>query len=400
MLANQIEISRFPPDKKLIEELLEDKEVKERLGMAEACQDTSQTRVQLLATAVRIDPAVLPKLAATFSRLKERQAVEGSLEAYVFQHPAINAFVTKERDHTLVAISSSAINDLSDREMDFLIGHELGHAIHGHIEIAIGSLAEAGELAPTKCMRMRAWQRAAEISADRAGLLCCGSVDVAATALFKTISGLHLEDLNVSPAEFAGQWDHLCEEVVDAGERDQWQLSHPFPPLRMKAMTSFWSAITSGGGEHLTTANEDAERMLAMMDPTSEGEVLADPLLAGFFFWGGLYIAFADGHLDPKEIKRLQGVAPPDVDLRPEVLADVITSERCLAKFKQGIEGRRKKLSAVELHRIIYGLIDVAAADGHIDGDEVKRLHILGEVLGIQSNGCDLIVEKYKKEAL
>ena len=165
-------------------------------------------------------------------------------------------------------------------------------------------------------------------------------------------------------------------------------------------MTTFWSAINPGTADTLVDADREAERMLAMMDPTSEGEVLADPLLAGFFFWGGLYIALADGHIDPEEVKRLQAVAPAGVDTRPETLMSTGEAETCLANFRQGIDGCRKKLSSVELHRIIYGLIDVAAADGHIDPHEVRRLHTLGEILGIQSTGCDLIVEKYKKEAL
>jgi len=306
--------------------------------------------------------------------------------------------VTREGDRTLVAISSAAINGLSDRELDSVIGHELGHAIHGHAELAIGYLVEAGELAPTTRMRMRAWQRAAEISADRAGLLCCGSIDVAATALFKTISGLHLDGLVVSPAELAGQWDYLCQEVVNSGERELWQLSHPFPSLRMKAMISFWSALGAGRDEALADADRDAERMLAMMDPSSEGELLADPLLAEFFFWGGLFIALAGGDLDPEEVRRLQAVAPAGVDLRHDTGMDTFDSTTCLSNFKKGIQSRRRKLTAVELYRIVFGLIDVAAADGHIDGDEVGRLHILGAAVGIGPTACDLIVEKFKRE--
>ena len=52
----------------------------------------------------------------------------------------------------------------------------------------------------------------------------------------------YLEGIKVSPEELAGQWDYLSQEVASAGERDQWQMTHPFPPLRMKAMMTFWPA--------------------------------------------------------------------------------------------------------------------------------------------------------------
>jgi hypothetical protein len=55
MLANQIETTRFPADKRLIDELLKDKEVAERLGAVDLCREKGLTRVQLLATAARID---------------------------------------------------------------------------------------------------------------------------------------------------------------------------------------------------------------------------------------------------------------------------------------------------------------------------------------------------------
>ena len=72
--------------------------------------------------------------------------------------------------------------------------------------------------------------------------MCCGSLEVAATALFKTLSGLRIKNLTINPAEFAEQWEHLENEVIEDGDSDHWQLTHPFPPLRMKAMMIFWDS--------------------------------------------------------------------------------------------------------------------------------------------------------------
>ena len=161
----------------------------------------------------------------------------------------------------------------------------------------------------------------------------------------------------------------------------------------MKAMILFWE-----GRDDPAPADAEVARLLALMDPMAgDDEASADPLLARFFFWGGLFIALAD-ELDTEEVARLQTVAPPEVDVGELVGGDGIDPEECLENFRVAKQERRAKLTAVELHRIAQGLIDVAAADGRIDAEEVARLHRLGEVLGIGPQGCDLLVAEYRKE--
>lgn len=60
--------------------------------------------------------------------------------------------------------------------------------------------------------------------------------------MFKTLSGLGGTDLKIEPSDFTKQWDHLLEEVLSVGDGDYWQMTHPFPPLRMKAMSLYWDA--------------------------------------------------------------------------------------------------------------------------------------------------------------
>jgi tellurite resistance protein len=273
-----------------------------------------------------------------------------------------------------------------------VIGHELGHASFGHLDIAVGHLLGTGGLAPVTSMKLRAWQRSAEISADRSGLRYCGSLRVAASALFKSVSGLAI-GAEVDPLQFAAQWDHLKAEVTVAGDRDYGDLSHPFPPLRMKAMHSYWRYMT--GEQPLERADEEVERQLASMDPASGGGgALGDTLLASFFFWGGLYVALADGTLAPSELERLSTVAPATVDLQALLSSDAVSGTACLDRFRDEVVQRRRKLSAVELHSIVEGLIVVASADGRIDPTEVTRLHHLGQVLGLSSHACDLMIAK------
>ncbi len=148
----------------------------------------------------------------------------------------------------------------------------------------------------------------------------------------------------------------------------------------------------------LEQADKEVSRMLALMNPECNAEPMGDPLLAEFLFWGGLYVALADRDVVPAEIERIQTAAPEGVDVRRLVSDPDLTDTLCLRRFREMVSKRRKKLSAVEKHGIIYGLIDVASADGHVDSIEFRRLLELGGEIGVPSAGCELIAQQYAEE--
>jgi Zn-dependent protease with chaperone function len=78
-------------------------------------------------------------------------------------------------------------------EMRFIIGHELGHVTLGHtwLNTLVGGMAGlptsfGGAVLLT--LALRSWNRSCEFSADRAGLLACGSLGKATSALIKLVS--------------------------------------------------------------------------------------------------------------------------------------------------------------------------------------------------------------------
>lgn len=393
MQTEALRAARYRGDVDLLAAVRADGDLCRRLEDAAIRRRRNALRARLLGNAVRVDAELLPQLEGPFVQLSEVFGLEGGLEAYVHHQPAVNAFIARGARRTIVVLTSGAVNLLSAEELGFVIGHELGHALYGHLEVAAGQLLREERLEPRVGMRLRAWQRASEISADRAGLIGCGSLEVAANALFKSLSGLRLEGEGISARLLAAQWDHLVDEVLTAGERGPWQLSHPLAPLRAKAMSLFWE-----GRADSVAVDADVARLLALMDPlAADGDGEMDPVLARFFFWGGLYIALAGGELDAREQERLATVAPAGVRVA-ELAAGELDPESCLDNFRAARKERRAKLTAVELHRIAQGLIDVAAADGRIGAEEIERFTRLGGVLGIGPEACALLVSEYRRQ--
>ena len=81
------------------------------------------------------------------------------------------------------------------------------------------------------------WSRYSEITADRAGLLCCGDIRVAQRALMKLESAF----ANVSNVDLDTYIDQSLEslENMKLGAMGEIMLSHPLTPKRLKALQYF-----------------------------------------------------------------------------------------------------------------------------------------------------------------
>ena len=393
-LRDALGAARFAGDVELLQAIRDDQHLARQMQRTEVLRRKSRIRARLLSAAVRVNTNLVPNVARSLREIAARLGTDRPLEAYVFAQPDVHAFVCEADNRYLVALSSAAVNSLSADELEFVIGHELGHVAFAHLDVAVEPIVELGSVSLDQRKLLHAWQRASEISADRVGLLCCNSIEVAATALFKTISGLSLPGISIDPEEFAKQWDGLAEEILEQGVRDYWQLSHPLPPLRMRALLSFWSHRDQ------KTAERHIAHLLAHMDSRTDAPTRLhdrDPLLSRFSFWGGLYVALADCGPDGRVLAEFVEAAPPGVQIDELVrVSDAPSCARdlCMARFRQAKETRRQKLSSRELHSLIAEFIGVATRGGQPSERGIERVTDLGQELGIRAGAVHLLIDK------
>lgn len=159
----------------------------------------------------------------------------------------INAQAAGTDQFSFVMISSMLPLVMNRDELKFVVGHELGHIALGHAiyHTAASLIGNAGAFLPiigayltrTITYPLKAWSRRSEVSADRAGLLCCGDLKVAQKALYKLEAGFLGEgDVNID--EYIRESERLRNGTL-LGKYSELKMEHPILPKRIKALELF-----------------------------------------------------------------------------------------------------------------------------------------------------------------
>jgi Zn-dependent protease with chaperone function/uncharacterized RDD family membrane protein YckC len=142
----------------------------------------SIARGRLLGTSIRLHDHQLPAIYAIVDRCSREL---GMRTPHVFVREDQYTCVTSMGlgEPYSIVVSSSWLPHLDDQELAFLIGRELGHIAAGHSRIT-SLFSASGRENPFISIVFGAWLRRTEYTADRIGMLCCGSIESAARAIF------------------------------------------------------------------------------------------------------------------------------------------------------------------------------------------------------------------------
>jgi len=154
--------------------------------------------------AVRVSETQLPEVYRAVQSCCERLGMEVP-DVYVMQHNIWNAFATKIFSRRMVVLLSGAVDSIllkgDLRQLTWLAGHELGHHWAGHLNLS-QKLAKAGGW----LIWVNLWHsRRAELTCDRVGLFCAGSLKASQLALVNATVGAQLAG-KVNVNEAAAQW--------------------------------------------------------------------------------------------------------------------------------------------------------------------------------------------------
>lgn len=187
-------------------------------------------------------PQLNPKLFALCHQVQRALHCSIPIDYLLRDDPSVNAtaiYMPQGKDPSLIKLNSGAIEHLTEEELKWLIGHEIGHIINH--DTALDRLYNAcyewkkNTLPLSIKNRMHYHDLLRELEADRYGLLACGSEEIAMRAICKFQSGGRVEQFNLDAFlqmnhELALYFLQECKGLGD---------SHPIYPIRVEALHIF-----------------------------------------------------------------------------------------------------------------------------------------------------------------
>ena len=380
---------RSKQDREIARQLMEVKDVKRINEMIEKREEEGPmgTRRRLLATSVRLSRGMAPWLHEMADDCIEKLGVEIPTELYVYSSPTYNAACVKPEDGRLfIMFSSSLLEAFEGSELKFVMGHELGHYLYGHHDIPIGYLLKGNPRpSPKLALQLTTWSRYAEISADRAGAHCAKDPEGVARSLFKLASGLSSKLVKFNIDEFMQQVDEMQIEDAEPGQGappEDWFMTHPFSPLRVRALRLYDSSVLAKkDGNSIDELEAGVQVLMTIMEPSYlEGRTDNAENMRRLLFAAALSVANANGDISEKEIAVFEKF------FGKRTFSDDLNLERLADDLKDRIEQVKASTTTAQRMQIVRDLCTVANADKQVSNPELKVIMSIAEALDVPSH--------------
>jgi Zn-dependent protease with chaperone function len=219
------------------------------------------TRLMHHASFVRVGERQVPSLYKRFRTAADRLGVSDLPELFIYQGEQPNASTFGVEQYH-VAISTGALELLDDEEQLALLGHELGHVQSNHVlyktaarlfhklaeQVANATFGVGALVVKPLEAALARWDRASELTGDRAALLTVRRPEVVLNMLMKVASGTRsiMPELNLQ--SFLEQAEHFEKMRDETGVTkilvayEELFRSHPFPVYRAKEVLEFVSS--------------------------------------------------------------------------------------------------------------------------------------------------------------
>lgn len=342
-------------------------------------------RRKLLSSSVRLSRSMSPEVHKMADHCIEKLGVDIPLELYAYASPQFNAACFKpEEGRLFVMFSSSLLESFDDNELLFVIGHEFGHHVYGHHDIPVGYILNGQQPPPASlALQLFAWTRYAEISADRAGAFCADDFEAVARALFKLASGLTSSKIvRFNLNDFLKQLDEMksTDEVPGQGApMEDWFSTHPFSPLRVKALQMFHrSELMRPGGMMKAELEVGVQGMMGMMEPDYlEGRTDVAKFMRQLFIAGAIAVANAREGISDEEKAVLKEFMGEGFSL------EALNVEKLIDTLPKRIELVKTHASITQRMQVVHDLSVVARAEGKITDNELVVLYAIADGLDI-----------------
>ena len=396
---------RFTGDKQLQESLLKDRSLKKETDamLKDQTKHAKSHLRSLLGQSLRISSSSSPDIYKQFLHCQKTLHLQDKeLHPFIYNSPEINAYCFYDGKEITIGVSSQLIKIMSPTELTFIIGHEFGHALYEHYKLPAFGLCQ-GRLPPSKALKLMSWSRQAEISADRAGLLCCQDIGAATISFIKMSCGLGEPYVSFDIEDFVSQVDEI-EKLENADNADECYSTHPLSPLRVLALNNFWlsDSYTQFFKTEETGEISDEEmdqkifEILNYMEPESskQSKKRTKGKQDDFLMVSSYFVAVADDDFAKKELTSLKDICGEEnVEAFLKEIEKEKDQKKILEKKLVDLSSQYKKSKKPTKCSTIQKIVTIARSDGHLSEPEKDALYKVANLIGVKEDFVDQILK-------
>ena len=326
---------------------------------------------------LKVQEDLLPDFYKLCHEVKERLHFDEPVDFYITGDSSVNAFSVAAEDEgepNIVNVNSALFDLMTEDELRFVIGHELGHLINKDTRLTrlVHFVFPPEAAIPVSLQyKIRLHDQLAELVADRYGFMATNDLGVCVTAFFKMASGLDLVKMNVSiDALIADNNRRLNYFLKDKGIS---RSTHPVNPIRVQALNLFATMPTQ------KELNDGMDELISILLKVGNSEL--DEYTAQFIVSAGIIVANIDKALNMEEYNAIiENLA--ELKIFPRKFIDEVVSGDIMQTFNSSVEKILKVNPGMREDMLDY-MIQIVISDRTISNEELDILYDFGRNVGL-----------------
>lgn len=367
-----------------------------------------RTYYDILKRSFHMTKKLSPKINRVLDICKGKIGFNQEVKFYVVNNSNYNAYAVKMKDKPiLIEFTSGLLNNFSDEEIAFVIGHEIGHILYSHYLYPMDRLLYAPHISDLVSLSEKTgshiWIKKAESTADRIGLLCCENFETAVNAFFKLSTGVSSEIFECDVKSLLEDFENFRNILESYCDNNDVYSLYPFIPLRIKILQLFSESKMynefinkSSGILNDNELDEEVEKLLKLMEPKYlNNKEEQSKMINQFKLFAGYYLMIADGQINDDEKQKLISMVGNDYyNGFSKDFERIKSQELWQNKLYQIADKLELFIKINEKHEIIRELAKIIFADGDFDGKEKSAMDIICYTLRVEVSFADSVLRE------
>ncbi len=332
----------------------------------------------------KVEAETLSHYYELFNEVKDKLEFKEAVDFYITGDSSVNAYAIPADDDecpNIINVNSSLIELMTDDELRFVIGHELGHLISKNAKLMrLVHFVFPDKRNPPIALqyKYRLWKQLAELVADRFGFIAMPDINVCISAFFKMASGLDFNKMQMKVDAFIEENNRRLDYFRN--DKGMNVATHPINPIRVQALNILsQSEFFVKNGISKETMQEKMNELTDILLKIKNTPL--DMYMAQFIATAGLIVATTDQPMNEDELEVILNELSNIKVFSQDYLKDI--SQKDVAKLFEESIVKILETNPEMREAMLRYLMHIAMADNAIEKQETNVIFDIGnKILG------------------